>query len=295
MKAISGIWLVLFIFLSACTKPSIDQEQPDNVITEEYLTTIRADTFINIGTTPDEIFNNLKNTRLQSQLLQYMKVRARRKFKVQQRDFDVFQIHEDIWTFDNKLAVVINYLVRHDTILYGLIESIDSSYTSIFGPRVFLEDEAMIGRHIDEHNAFYGTRKQKKDFLKEVIHTESRITIACGYGTGRLGKKEKAVFQAALAKDTAFLSGLLTSMNVEDQVRGVIGYKYIHLSGGQPSVWATQLMAHIAERNSTIYNCHDCTDKNQKTQPYVEKVSRFQKADVLVMLKERAISNEYWD
>lgn len=260
--------LILIIILSSCHVEEVPY-QGEEILTVEGMLSRRANHFIDIGETEEEILGHLSEVIIYNDILQFIKERGQKNnVECRKLDFETFQFVEDIWTKEGKRINLI-YLVKNDTVQFGVIESIDSNYITVVEKTEFKRNSSFIQAYLDNHNRIYSASKTTDDFIHEIINTIEEIRIACGYlGTG-YGHREKKLFQEIKKKNKTYIIHLLSSMNPEEQVMGIIGMRKLMETDIRFKKEKVQIIDHILKKNTAVYACITCIYDLYKLDKYL--------------------------
>lgn len=249
--------LITALFFSCCQVEG-DAIQEEEILTVEVMLSKRASEYIDIGEKSDEIIANLTQVTTYGDILQF--IRGRGEFnnvKCRKLDFETFQFIEDIRTKDKKRINLV-YLVRNDSVKYGVIESIDSNYIELVTRTEFKRDDDFINKYVNNHNRLYLTRKTNEDFILETIKTRDAIRVACGNAATGYGEKEKTLFKEIRKKNSSYVMDLLTSMNPEEQAMGIVGVRKLTEAGIEFDEETIRIVNHILRKNTSVYACMTC-------------------------------------
>lgn len=274
------LFTLISITLTNCSKKEQPNQQPSEIkklatqttykaLSEEQVVMLKAPEYVDIGTTPKEIIAKLKQVRNYVDLLKYIKDRGQKNNRhAKQLDFKVFLLIEDIWTTNN-LRVNLCYLVKNDSVKYGLIRSIDSSYVEKHGEIEFVREKSFLTDYVAKHNELYRTNKQDQDFINEVIKQIYTINIAVGNAATGYGDRERELFKAINRLDYSYVLNLLTSMNLENQTLGIIGMEKLSSKGVKIDDHTNKIIKHLKTRNSSISCSITCVGGKFKLSRYL--------------------------
>jgi hypothetical protein len=261
--------LFILFFLTACGVQDSRIQIQENPTVETMLAR-RASEFVDIGTESEEILENLRKVVIYDDVLEFIFQRVdKNNVRCRKLDFETFQFFEDIWT-KNNMRINLMYLVKNDSVQYGIISSIDSSGVKIVNEEEFKRNTHFIEAYIQNHERIYGIRKTMEEFIKEVVDTKYQIRIACGLSCSFYGEKEKMLFKEVQNQNTAHVLTLLTSMIPEEQALGIIGIKKLSEAGIYLDEEILKIVDHILKKNTTVFACMTCQSDFYKLDRYLK-------------------------